>query len=167
VIVVSDTTPLNYLLLIGEAGILHELFNQVYVPPEVMRELQHPRTPDVVRQWARVPPPWVVVKAPAVIDPVTASLDRGEAEAISLAKELKASIVLMDERKGRMVAQREKLTVVRTLALLEVAAEKGLLDLPSTLQKLRATSFRLPEAHIAAALERDAKGKKEKDQKSD
>jgi predicted nucleic acid-binding protein len=87
---------------------------------------------------------------------VSDSLDRGEAEAISLAKELNAPLILMDERRATIVAQREKLTVVRTLALLELAAEQKLLDLPSTLRKLQATNFRISQTHIDAALRREA-----------
>jgi predicted nucleic acid-binding protein len=156
VIVVSDTTPLNYLVLINAVDILHHLFNEVFVPTEVIRELQQPRTPEVVRRWTQTPPPWLIVKTPQSIDPSTFSLDRGEAEAISLAKELKAPIILMDERRATIVAQREKLTVVRTLALLELAGEQKLLDLPSTLRSLQATNFRISQSHIDAALRRTA-----------
>ena len=46
---VADTTPLNYLILIGVVPILPTLFGRVYAPPAVIRELSHPRGPEVVR----------------------------------------------------------------------------------------------------------------------
>jgi predicted nucleic acid-binding protein len=52
VIVVSNTSPLNYLVLVGSAEVLPQLFRDVYAPPEVIAELLDPRTPEVVRRWA-------------------------------------------------------------------------------------------------------------------
>jgi len=68
VIVVSDTSPLNYLILCGTEGILPRLFRQVVIPPTVFRELQQTNTPPLVRQWATVLPPWVVVQTPAAVN---------------------------------------------------------------------------------------------------
>ena len=48
-IVVSDTTPLNYLILIDSVHVLPMLFGSVYAPSAVLRELLHPKTPDAVR----------------------------------------------------------------------------------------------------------------------
>ena len=53
VIVVSDTTPLNYLLLIDAIDVLPALFEQVYVPPSVIVEMTRLKTPNVVRQWGK------------------------------------------------------------------------------------------------------------------
>jgi predicted nucleic acid-binding protein len=55
-IVVSDTSPLNYLVLIGEVDLLPKLFAKVYIPPSVIEELTRLKTPDVVRTWAQSPP---------------------------------------------------------------------------------------------------------------
>jgi predicted nucleic acid-binding protein len=88
--------------------------------------------------------------------PSTAQLDPGEADAISLAKEIKAPVVLLDERLGRAVALAEGLVVIRTLALLELAAERGLVELRPALERLRATTFRVAQELIDAALARDA-----------
>ncbi|MGD0253025.1 MAG: hypothetical protein ABSC01_10060 [Verrucomicrobiota bacterium] len=51
-VVVSDTSPLHYLILCGAESILPSLFRQVVIPPTVFRELQQPNTPPPVRQWA-------------------------------------------------------------------------------------------------------------------
>ncbi len=52
-IVISDTTPINYPILIGAEEILHTLFGIVYVPPAVFEELTRPKTPAIVRLWAQ------------------------------------------------------------------------------------------------------------------
>ncbi len=98
-IVVSDTTPLNYLILIESAHVLPALFGRVYAPPAVIRELSHPRSPERVRQWGDSPPGWLTVQGPTHTDP-SLKLGPGETEAIALAQELKADWVLLDERKG-------------------------------------------------------------------
>jgi predicted nucleic acid-binding protein len=98
-IVVSDTSPLNYLVLIGSIDVLSELFEKVHVPPAVMRELQHFRAPEPVVQWAQSPPEWLIVESPtsgAFRDP---DLDPGEADAIALALEIHAAVILIDEKK--------------------------------------------------------------------
>jgi len=55
-IVVADTTPLHYLILIQHDDLLPRLFGRVLIPPAVLAELQHPETPDPVRQWFAQPP---------------------------------------------------------------------------------------------------------------
>jgi hypothetical protein len=50
-IVVSDTTPSNYLILVEAARVLPALFGHVYAPPAVMEELEHPRSSQLVREW--------------------------------------------------------------------------------------------------------------------
>ena len=104
-IVVSDTSPLNYLLLVGAIDVLPKLFRQVFAPPEVIQELQHPRTPEPVRRWAESPPEWLHISTPSANAPLAAGLDPGEAQAIALAIELRAAAVLIDEKKGRRIAK--------------------------------------------------------------
>jgi predicted nucleic acid-binding protein len=83
-------------------------------------------------------------------------LDSGEAQAIALAKKLGADAVLIDERKGRRVAVEHGLNAVGTVAVLEFAAERGMLDLRMTLEALRTTMFFISVAYIESALQRDA-----------
>jgi predicted nucleic acid-binding protein len=86
VIVVSDTSPLNYLILIGAVNVLPRLFEEVYAPPEVIAELLHVQAPKPVREWAGVTPPWLRVQGPkSSVQPV-AGLGPGELHAIALAK---------------------------------------------------------------------------------
>jgi len=141
-IVVADTSPLNYLVLIRHQDVLPSLFGRVLTAPAVIAELRHPGTPAAVRSWATTPPPWLEVRAPASIDP-DLGLGPGEAEAISLARELKADVVLIDERKALTVARECGLFVTGTLGVLAIAAEKGLIALPEAIAALRRTSFRV------------------------
>jgi predicted nucleic acid-binding protein len=63
-IVVSDTSPLNYLVLIGADQVLPTLFGQVLAPPEVLAEMQHAKAPPLVSAWAQRPPAWLEVRSP-------------------------------------------------------------------------------------------------------
>ena len=155
-IVVSDTSPLNYLVLINAMDLLPKLFDEVYVPPKVIEELQRPKTPDIVRQWTQSPPSWLKVIAPRVPLAFAVRLDPGEIHAISLAKELHATAVLIDEKKGRHVARLEGLDAVGTITVLQLAAQKKLLDLKAALGALQRTTFRISLEVIQAALEADA-----------
>jgi hypothetical protein len=55
-LVVADTTPLNYLVLIGQVTVLASLYEQVVIPNAVATELRHPKAPEVVRAWIASPP---------------------------------------------------------------------------------------------------------------
>ena len=61
-IVVADTSPLNYLILIGEADLLHRLYSRVLIPQGVLSELRHPRTPSAVVEWVNHRPAWLEVR---------------------------------------------------------------------------------------------------------
>lgn len=153
-IVVSDTSPLNYLILIGHVDILPILFQRVVSPPAVIMELLHPRTPQLVRVWADSPPPWMEVLSPSVSDP-TLKLGPGEAAAICLARELHADVLLVDERKATQAALQLGLPATGVLGALDLAAEQQLLNLAEAVTKLRETTFRIPEEIVSALLQRD------------
>jgi predicted nucleic acid-binding protein len=61
-IIVSDTSPINYLVLIGEIEILRKLAGQVIIPQAVYRELQDPHTPQQVKDWIDSGPAWIEVR---------------------------------------------------------------------------------------------------------
>jgi predicted nucleic acid-binding protein len=60
--VVSDTSPINYLLQIDGIGILPDLYGRIVVPNAVIAELGDAESPDVVRNWAARPPDWVELR---------------------------------------------------------------------------------------------------------
>lgn len=107
-VVVADTSPINYLVLIGQIEILPHLYLRVLVPPAVIEELAHPLAPAPVRNWATHPPLWLEVLKPKVGIHV-ANLDPGESEAIALATEMRVELLLIDEQAGRREAARRGL----------------------------------------------------------
>lgn len=153
-VVVSDTSPLHYLLLCGAEDLLPRLFRQVLIPPTVFRELQQANTPALVRQWAASLPAWIAVQSPKAAN-LTLDVDAGEWEAICLALEVHADALLMDDRAGRKAARQCGLAVVGTIGLLEQAAARGLIDLPTAFARLRQTNARLDPELYRAALARD------------
>jgi len=134
-IVVSDTTPLNYLILIESVHVLPALFGRVYAPSAVIHELAHPRSPEPVRRWTDSLPEWLTVQEPTRIEP-SLRLGSGEAAAIALAEELKADWVLVDERKGSREAERRGFRVAGTLGIIEEAGARNLLDYEHTCDRL-------------------------------
>jgi predicted nucleic acid-binding protein len=159
--IVADTTPLNYLVLIQGIEILPNLYRKVLIPPVVKAELAYAKTPDAVREWISQPPSWLeVVSLKQPVDSALSHLDAGESEAISLASEVHACLLLMDERDGVSIARQRGLMVIGTLAALDLAALRGLVDLKTMFDRLRGTSFRLPLRLMASMLEQDAERKK-------
>jgi predicted nucleic acid-binding protein len=158
---VADTTPLNYLVLIQAAEILPNLYQKVLIPPAVKAELAHANAPDSVRAWISQPPKWLeVISLKQPVDSDLSHLDGGESEAISLALELQAGLLLMDERDGVTLARQRGLKVVGTLAALDLAAFRGLVDLQTMFDRLRETTFRSPLRLMASMLEQDAECKR-------
>ena len=137
-LVVADTSPLNYLVLIGMEELLGQLFDLVVIPPEVHHELLASGAPEPVKGWARNLPPWIAVQTCQGI-PDT-ELDQGEEAAIILAQELKADFLLMDERRGRIKAVSKGLSVTGTIGVLIKSAERRVVELDLALDRLEATS---------------------------
>lgn len=154
-IVVSDTTPLRYLIEIEATEILPNLFGQIAIPVAVSEELQHLKTPPKIKAWIQSPPDWLEIRSadPSLFLP-SIPLDHGETEAISLAIELNADAILMDERAGRSEAARVGLLIFPTLIILETAGSRGLLDLHEAIDRLSKTSFRASPKLLREFLER-------------
>lgn len=143
-IVVADTSPLNYLILIGEIKLLPALYRTVLIPREVHRELLRMEAPATVRTWASNLPEWCEVRLPeSAPDSSLSELDPGERDAILLALDIGVDLLLMDESEGRREALRRSLRVAGTIAVLETAAHRGLIDFRSALERLEQTNFRL------------------------
>jgi predicted nucleic acid-binding protein len=128
-IVVSDTSPVLSLARIGRLELLQLLYQRVLIPEAVFEELMAvPRSPDDV-DFAAVP--WLVVAKPndrRRVDQLCVDLDRGEAEAIVLALEQHADLLLVDERRGRRTAHAEGLVITGLLGVVAQAKRHGLID---------------------------------------
>jgi predicted nucleic acid-binding protein len=95
-IVVADTSPINYLLLIGQIDLLPRLFQQIIIPDKVRDEMLDPEAPRILQQWIAKPPSWLTVQSVAVIDTTLNNLDLGEQAAITLAQALPADLLIDD-----------------------------------------------------------------------
>ncbi len=128
-IVVTDTSVVLNLCLLGRAGLLHSLFGVVLAPPSVRAEFERLATWDP-RFLRLVFPSFIrLVDAPSVPSPLTANrrLHRGETDALALAVAEKADAVLMDERAGRTAAAALGLRTVGIVGILFQAKEAGLI----------------------------------------
>src|SRR5947209_7238373 len=103
-IVVSDTSPINYLLEIGHIDVLPRLFGAIVIPTTVFAELKAEGAPPRNLNWLQTLPPGFEVRSASHVD-TSLDLDAGEREAICLATEIKADAVLIDDRKGRLLAR--------------------------------------------------------------
>ncbi len=128
-IVVSDTSVLINLGRIDRLELLRSLFQTVVVPPAVVREF-HQLTHDRTQFSGLTLPGWIdqrqLSSAPTGL-PDMEALDPGEAEAITLALEIHAQVILLDERLGAKVARRQGLEVVGLLGILLQAKQAGYL----------------------------------------
>jgi predicted nucleic acid-binding protein len=155
-IVVADTTPLNYLVLIDEIRLLPGLFDKVLIPRAVFAELQHPEASIKIRQWLAEAPIWLEVCQVALpASTLPTPLDAGEREAIQLALERGIETILIDEIAGRKAAEGLGLEARGTLGILEYGARLGLTSFRPALHKLEQTNFRISPAVKAVFIARN------------
>lgn len=156
-LVVTNTTPIISLALVGKLSLLQQLYGQVFMPPAVQREVLVGGQSGIgvaeLQQatWLKVLP---------LIDPsradadLLADLDRGEAEAICLAQEQNASLLILDERLARQYAQNLGLTITGTLGVLLRAKDQKLIgQIRPLITQLRQGGIRLDEALIRRVLQ--------------
>jgi predicted nucleic acid-binding protein len=110
-----------------------------------------------VRTWIANPPSWLEVHAPKAPD-FTIALDVGERDAVCLALELSATLLLLDDKAARRVAKERGLRVAGTLGILELASSRGLVNLPSAVAALERTSYRIRTDVVREILEKHSLG---------
>ncbi len=155
-IIISDTTPLRYLAVVGRLELLRSLFGSVTCPRAVFHECCHPHAPEALREWMEAAPEWLtVVDDPSENQNIASRLDAGEAAAITLALIKRPEVLLlMDEHRGRKIAASFGLRVAGTVNILALAARRGLIDYQSLIRELRErTNFHIREDVIARAWE--------------
>jgi predicted nucleic acid-binding protein len=140
---------------IDRVGILPELYGHVLIPAAVWQEFQRPETPEPVRTWLAERPAWLEIRhVERNPEPALRHLGAGEREAITLAEELRADRLILDDQAARRVATRRKLTVIGTLGVLVEAAERGLVDLPDAIARLQQTTFYVSPEVLEPLLQR-------------
>ncbi len=156
-LVIADTGPINYLILIGQIDLLAALFERVLLPSAVQTELAAHNAPSPVRDWINKPPSWIEVR-PTIgnfdKDPLLKGIHEGEKAAIALAFTLRADLLLMNDRKGVRVARQKGPRVTGTLGILELATRQGLVDFAQAVGRLQQTNFRSPVGILEALLEK-------------
>ena len=118
-IVVSDTSPITSLAKIRRLDLLRTLYHLITIPSAVNSEL---------RRGQILIPDWIQVRSAtdrALVAQLEIDLDFGEAEALAVALELRADLVLIDEKRGREVAHRLGLRFVGLLGVVLDAKRQG------------------------------------------
>ena len=131
--VVSNTSPVLNLAIIDRLSLLRQQFEEIWIPSAVLEEMRVEEDlpgSQAVRDameagWLRVEE----VKDRPLVQVLQRDLDKGEAEAVALALQMKAEWTLLDEREGRRVAKSLGLKVTGVLGILLRAWRKG--ELPS------------------------------------
>ncbi len=126
-IVVSNATPIITLCSVNHEFILKKLFGRIIISKAVdleLRALDKPGAGFSEFDWVDV----ISVKNNEIVTILNKDIDSGEAETIALAKQLNATVVIIDESAGYQIAKLFDLPVARTLSLLKVAKEKNIIQ---------------------------------------
>lgn len=156
-IVVSDASPLISLTAVRHLGLLPLLYGEVLVPPAVYHEVVS-SPPDAVGASEVGAARWIQVREVEdrpLVEALSVNLDAGEAEAIALAVETGADLLLVDERRARAIARRLGQRVIGVLGVVLEAKVKGLLpEVRPVLEELSASAgFRISATLYARVLE--------------
>ena len=156
--VISDTTPIISLIKIHRLDLLEKLFGEVLIPNAVFRELitneSFSNEAEEVKKSAFLKISPVQNRRSIAILQAISGLDDGESEAIVLADEKKSDVLIIDERKGRMVAQKLGITITGTVGVLVQANNEGMItkdEAESCLEFLRKSNIRLSEKLVQEA----------------
>lgn len=152
-LVISDNSALSSLAEMGLLEVLPEVVGRVTITKAVARECSAAGAPKELRAWIAHPPVWLeIMTDPSVLLEETGALGAGEASAITLAWQNRDNAkLILDEKRGRAVAQALGLKVTGLLGILTEAGGQGLLDFEDALDKLLATGFRLSPALVEDA----------------
>lgn len=123
--VVSNTTPIISLLKLDRLELLQKLYSEVYIPTAVHREIEAGKSKRFYRDLLKVD--WINIVEIQNKSAVKyfLDLDEGEAEAIVLASEIGADLIMLDEKLGRFHAKQADLKVTGTIGILIKAKAAG------------------------------------------
>jgi predicted nucleic acid-binding protein len=135
--------PLHYLVLIGCDHILPVIFDRIISARVVIElEMADPHTPEAVRRWAINPPAWLEILEPKLLEDIPALGKQGvrgdgDRAIISLARQERADVVIMEDAKARREVQKRGFKPIWTLEVLDLAAERGVInDIGDRLEQL-------------------------------
>jgi predicted nucleic acid-binding protein len=154
-IIVSDASPVIALAFCGKLDVLDKLFDTVCIPQAVFSELIVPDKPhmETIAEWAkgRIVP----VKNTVAVAAFSLNLDPGESEALALYWELAADSLLIDEKKGRIIAARNGVRTIGTIGILLSAKQKAFItEVKPSLDILVNAGFRMSDILYRQILER-------------
>jgi uncharacterized protein len=126
--VVSNTTPIISLLKLNRLDLLKQLYHEIYIPLAVYKEVEAGKTKVYYKDLSKFD--WINIVN--IKDKKSVKyfldLDQGEAEAIILATESNADLIILDERLGRYYAKHAELKVTGTIGILIKAKKEGLIN---------------------------------------
>jgi predicted nucleic acid-binding protein len=139
IVVVSDTSPIRALANIGLLTLLRDIYSEVVVPPAVEWELRNPPAGQEVLDLSEIS--FITIRVPSEESShrdLLEGLDPGETEALSLALEIQADLLLIDEADGRARAKRLGLKTIGVLGILLEARHRRIIgSLAPMLDRLR------------------------------
>ena len=148
ILVVSDTSAISALVQIGETSILRHLYDRILIPRAVQQELlrSHKSIPDFIHVHAIV--------HSVELEHRRSMLDEGEACAITLAEQIHADLLLIDEKKGRAIAEQAGLRFIGLVGVLIEAKRRGVISAicPILDRLVTEAGFRLAPVLRAAVL---------------
>lgn len=163
-LVVSNTSPILNLAIIGYLNLIKDQFAQVIVPPGVLAELKiNEDRPGSLAMQAAIAEGWIQVQpltqSQTIVQLLRQTLDQGESEAIALALEQQADWILLDERDGRKMAKSLGLNITGILGILLKAKHSGSLSLlkPALDDLTQIAGFRIAPTLMAQILAMDVR----------
>ncbi len=126
--IISNTTPIITLLTISKLELLRDIYDKIIIPEGVYQEIEAGKNKNFYKDLSKIE--WIEIKSITDKEPLKyiSDLDKGEAEVIVLANEIKADLVIIDENAGREYAKYFGLKLTGTIGILLKAKELGLID---------------------------------------
>jgi len=157
-VIVADTGPLIALALVDLLPALSALFTEVYVPQSVLSEaIKDPSKPGALAIEAALEDGYIIVrsvKMETMFQELVQVLDQGEAEALALASQLDA-VVLIDEKRGRRVAMKRGMSITGSSAILLKAKVSGIIqEVRPLIEKLSDHGYRMSDRLVMEVLKR-------------
>jgi predicted nucleic acid-binding protein len=143
--IISDTSCLILLSKIGELALLEKIAGKVFITPEIQKE------------FGKKLPSWIIIRKSSDTyyqKILEMDLDSGEASAIALSLDISDSIIIIDDLKGRKIADKLDLRYSGTLGLILKAKQEGVIEsIKPIIAKIKNTNFRFSEELIEFLIE--------------